>query len=406
MSKINKLAVIMFFGGICAFAIQNHPTDLVISRIESTPVVYPIRFVFFGDSRNSFSPTDPSADSIFAIERAQIDSLHPVFVVHGGDFRKDGYTDEYMDFIARIDSFQTNMVTVRGNHELYADEGPAMYDSIFGETDYYFDYGIYRFIILADCQQDSDTSWYGHYIDYLVSEEQLNWLDSILEDADSLGMFEFVFAHVPPYNAEHDTEYCLGYFGYEPSPNYELSHTEEFSTILSLHNVVAGCWSHQHFYDRSTYMGVPYIISGGAGAPLDSAISPVPYGGGIYHFILFELDSLGNVTGYIYRAGEYSPDSEYTFYITPSKIVENNGANSNEDIRVNNNFIVYSEKNDIYSIDITDILGRIVYYKKAYSIHSGKNILNINLYNMKNGIYFVNLHNDRVSIRKKIIYIR
>ncbi len=294
-----------------AAALQNHPTSLVLERIASTPVTYPLRFVFLGDSRPG---SGPNADSIFHLARERINALNPLFVVHGGDFVRHGYRSEYYHFMSLVDSFATNVLTVRGNHELYADEGPWMYDSIFGPTDYVWDYGRYRFIVLADCQQNPGTGAYGHYIDYLISWDQLAWLDSLLQDANSRGMISFVFAHVPPYQPGHDTTYCLGYENYYPQPNYEASHTEEFTWLLSQRGVPMAFFGHHHFYDRHEYNGVWYIISGGAGSPIyPYPLSPPPYGCACYHFLLFELDSLGHLEAYFYRIGEPEPDPYFGF---------------------------------------------------------------------------------------------
>ena len=294
---------------------QNHPTDSVINRIIDTPLRYPIRFAYVADSRNSFDPNDPSADSIFSLIKETINEISPLFVVHGGDFVQRGYTWEYNHFLNVIDSFETNLLTVRGNHELYADEGPYLYDSLFGKTDYYFDYGGYRFIFLADCQQDSliDPYYGTHRIDYFISEEQIEWLDSLLTEADSLGYWAFVFAHVPPYLPGHDTTYCLGYYYYYPRPNYSLSHTQEFTDLLRDHNVIAGLFGHQHFYDRWTYQGVLYLISGGGGSPLVYPLQPPPYGAYVHHFLLFELDSTYSITVKFYEAGSFLPDPQFTF---------------------------------------------------------------------------------------------
>jgi len=231
MRKASFILIILI-GKLAGF--QNHPTDSVINRIISTPLRYPIRFAYVADSRNSFDPNDPSADSIFSLIKETINEISPLFVVHGGDFVQRGYAWEYNHFLNVIDSFETNLLTVRGNHELYADDGPYLYDSIFGGTDYYFDYGGYRFIFLADCQQDSliDPYYGTHWIDYFISEEQIEWLDSLLTQSDSLGYRAFVFAHVPPYLPGHDTTYCLGYYYYYPRPNYSLSHTQEFTDEL------------------------------------------------------------------------------------------------------------------------------------------------------------------------------
>ncbi len=403
--KVAYIVFLVISVGI-APGIQNHPTDLVVSRIQSEwDGSYPIRFVFMGDSRNSFYSSDPSADSIFAIERAQINSLAPLFVIHGGDFRKHGYRDEYYDFVARIDSFTVNFLTVRGNHELYADEGPWMYDSIFGDSDYCFDVGIYRFVILADCEQDSEVDYYGHhYINYLLTEEQIRWLDSVLTEADSLGMYELVFAHVPPYVPDHCTDHCLGDPNYYPQPNYTLSHTGEFSTVLSNHRVRVGCWSHRHFYDRSEYMGITYIISGGGGAPIGSAISPPPYGLSDYHFVLFELDADGGITGYVYPAGWDHPDSEYTFTIAPLGITDERPSAPAVFSAFDGNLLSSVRYGSPVAVSLYSLDGKFVISERLPGISVGANKLSLPD-GIPAGLYFLSLFGKDIAWRGKMIYL-
>ncbi len=319
MQKIARMGLLLVLvGGVAA--LQNHPTSLVLGRITGTPVQYPLRFVFLADSRPG---NGPDADSIFRIAREQINQLEPLFVVHGGDFVYHGYRAEYSHFVGLVDSFETNVLTVRGNHELYADEGPWMYDSIFGPTDYVWDYGRYRFIVLADCQQNPNSGSYGHYIDYLISWDQLAWLDSLLQDAEARGLISFVFAHVPPYQPGHDTTYCLGYENYYPQPNYEASHTEEFTWLLTQRHVPMAFFGHHHFYDRHEYNDVWYMISGGAGSPLYyQPLSPPPYGCACYHFLLMNLDSLGHLQVEFYHIGTPQPDPYFSFSLDLLEVEE------------------------------------------------------------------------------------
>ncbi len=379
--------IVSLYSGL--FAIQNHPTSLVIDRIQNTPVVYPIRFAYVADSRNSFDPSDPSGDSIFSLIKETINEISPVFVIHGGDFLRWGYAWEYSRFVNVIDSFETNLLTVRGNHELYVDEGSYLYDSIFGQTDYYFDYGGYRFIVLADCQQDPrvEPNHTFHRINYLVSEEQLEWLDSLLTESDSLGYWAFVFAHVPPYLRGHNTTSCLGYQYYYPRPNYTLSHTEEFTNLLRDHNVIAAVFGHRHLYDRWEYQDVLYLISGGGGAPLDERLQPPPFGASVYHFLLFELDSTYSMTVKLYEAGSSSPNPHFTFTYSVG-ISEREQINLAKTSNVNHTFIV-KRGNPLRLVEY-NLNGRVALFditgKKLMDIP--KPSTGINTEKLKTGIYF------------------
>ncbi len=291
---------------------------ILIEALQQQKVQYPIRFVYLGDSRKSFKPTDPDGDSIFMIHLKVIDSLKPAFAIHGGDFCLRGYRSEYEHFVSMLDSVSVPVFPAVGNHELYAPEGPEMFKKFFGPGDYYFDYGKYRFIVLQNCHQSAKKNPKGgYYVDYYLSEEQIRWLEDVLRDADRKGLFKIVAAHVPPYIPGHITERCLGADYYYPKPNYEKSHTKQFTDLLERYHVSLGLFSHQHLFDRWEYNGVTYIISGGAGAPLKKPLQEPPRGGSFFHLILFEADSTGEIKGYVYKLGEFKPLEDFTFTVKP-----------------------------------------------------------------------------------------
>ncbi|MCD6531296.1 hypothetical protein J7K99_02490, partial [bacterium] len=201
------------------------------------------------------------------------------------------------------------------------------------------------------------------------------------------------------------TTHCLGYSGYLPEPNYELSHTEQLSEVLASHRVLMGGWSHQHFYDRSEYMGVPYIITGGAGAPLDSAISPPPYGADFYHFLLFELDSVGNLTGYLYRAGSDSPEPGYTFTISPSEIAER-PISPKPQISAFNGvlFVRGSVPKGECTLRVAGIDGRKISEAKI-RLSRGRNILPARLF-PADGVYLLEISGNDFVWRGKMLWLR
>lgn len=311
---ITKSGILMIWVGV-VFPLRNYPTEDVILRLTKSKVSYPIEFVFLADTR----PADERsrvADSIFALIRRQINTLRPDFVIHGGDFCLRGTRDEYLKFVKQIDSLEVNLLTVIGNHELYAEEGPFVYDSIFGDTDYYFDYGKYRFIVLADNHQSPKKGKSGyHYVDYYISDSQLDWLLDILRDAKEKNKYPIVFAHVPPYQAGYNTRKVLGWDRYYPKPNLEKSNTIKFTDLLRKYGVKVGFFGHNHIFDRHDYEGITIVISGGGGSPLYKPISDPPTGTAIFHFLLISADSLGNLRVELYPAGADSPDTTYTFFI-------------------------------------------------------------------------------------------
>jgi len=404
MKKLLILIFLILNIRLMLYPITNHPTDSVINVIQSKPVTYPIRFVFMGDNRNSDSIPPGlmgDGDSTFSALRNVIDNIYPspYFAINNGDFCLDGYRYEYYKYVAMIDSSVVPWLSIRGNHELYADEGPFLYDSIFGDTDFVFDYGNARFIMMSDCQQHPFSDW--NAIDYLFTYEQLDWLDSLLSDAYIQNKYPFVFAHVPPYIPGHNTTYCLGYENYYPQPNYELSHTELFTNKLTDYNVLLAGFGHQHFYDRYTYNNVHYIVSGGGGGPLVPPLQSAPYGGSFFHFILFELYEDGTLKGYIYKKGQSNPDPDYNFtYYTGIK--DNNILASNDIIIdiINRNDIFYIYSNKLMeNIKIIGINGQTILERKLNSRSYQFSI-------PRNRVYFY-IIKTKSSIRKgKIINLK
>ena len=309
---------VFLLGGAVWFplhAVKNHPTQEVIKRITSMPVKYPIRFVYVGDSRPGRKNPE-EADSVFALIRKEINRIRPDFVIHGGDFVQSGKREEYMRFLKQFDSLDVNALTVVGNHELYAEEGPEMYDSIFGKTDYYFDYGKYRFIVLSDNHQSPKKSKRGyHYVDYYISNKQVNWLEDVLRNARDEGKYPIVFAHVPPYQSGYDTTKVLGWSRYYPKPNLEKSNTIKFTNLLNKYGVKIAFFGHDHIFDRHEYGGTTVVISGGGGSPLYKPISSPPTGTAMFHFLLVTADSTGNLRVELYPAGSENPDTTFTFWV-------------------------------------------------------------------------------------------
>ncbi len=399
---MKKILFLILLFPVYLFPLTNHPNPLVIQNIQNTSVTYPIRFVLLGDSRNSDSIPPGEAgdgDSVLSTLRNTINGLNPSpdFVIHSGDFCLRGHRYEYYRYAAMIDSCNVPWLTVRGNHELYADEGPFVYDSIFGDSDFTFDYGKARFIFMSDCQQYHTSSY--NSIDYLFSSSQINWLDSLLSDAHNNGMYSFVFAHVPPYIPNHDTTYCLGDTNYWPKPNYSESHTELFTNALSNYGVLIAGFGHQHFYDRYTYNGVHYIISGGAGGPPVTPLQQAPYGANFHHFVLLELYQDGTLKGYVYREGYSTPDTVYNFtYLSGIKSNNENMGQSHVNAKITGHMLFISSEWGIRKVEIIGIAGRMIEKKNINS----KNSISIKL---KKGVYFYKVTTTRSTDMGKVIVL-
>lgn len=94
-------------------------------------------FVVLGDSRDGAET--------FARLLNQVKALKPLFVIHTGDFVKNGDPVEYEDYIKQIALFDIPIVHVPGNHDI-RNGGGENYRRYVGEPNWAFDLGRYRFV--------------------------------------------------------------------------------------------------------------------------------------------------------------------------------------------------------------------------------------------------------------------
>jgi len=146
--------------------------------------------------------------------RTLVDSIHPAFLLVGGDLVRDAMsqTDSvarsyYELYIAETKPFKTPIWQVPGNHENYAvilgrtkvartDPlwGRGMYRSYLGPDYYSFTYGGVHFMGL-NAQSMDDSAYYGN-----IDSLQLNWMKKDLEHVPA-SMPIVTFNHIPMLSA-------------------------------------------------------------------------------------------------------------------------------------------------------------------------------------------------------------
>ena len=93
-------------------------------------------FVVLGDSRDGAE--------VYARLFARAESLHPLFIIHTGDFVKNGDPVQYENYIKQIAAVTIPMVHVPGNHDVR--NGEDTYRRFVGEPNWVFDLGRIRLI--------------------------------------------------------------------------------------------------------------------------------------------------------------------------------------------------------------------------------------------------------------------
>ena len=211
-----------------------------ISRIK---VSGPSDFTFavFGDNKGNTSVFKPLLRDIN--RPGQVD-----FAVDLGDLVNGGSKGHYRRYLNQLhENPAIPLLAVIGNHDL-SRGGSADYQEIFGPTYYSFRIGEGYFIVLDATSENG------------FDKTERKWLAEELRKAQA-SKARFVFMHVPPFDPrgsgfnkclpESDRKDLLDLFR-----SYEVTHL--FA-------------SHIHGYFSGIWEGIPYMITGGAGAKLQGS---------------------------------------------------------------------------------------------------------------------------------------
>lgn len=224
-------------------------------------------FAVWGDSQHWPQRFSKIASGMLAVK--------PAFAVAVGDYEGNGSVaaqwEEQLfvpgrELLSRVPVFFTI-----GNHDYgfkgedgdYAPDSPGLrnftdsFRNPAGNRTYYsFDYGNSHFIVL-DAIGGRTFSTFG----VMPGTAQYDWL---LKDLASSRSFRhvFVFLHAPPYSVCWDKAYYDG----EPAVR------EHLVPLFEKYGVRAVFSGHSHAYERGSYNGVGYIVTGGGGGTLDDVI--------------------------------------------------------------------------------------------------------------------------------------
>jgi len=211
-----------------------------ISRIKAYD---PSDFTFavFGDNKGNISIFKPLLRDID--DRIDID-----FAIDLGDLVDGGNNAHYRRFLNQLqDNLAIPVLAVIGNHDL-SKGGSSHYQEIFGPTYYSFQIGQGYFTILdAISEQGFDKT-------------ERKWLEDELKKAQ-VSKARFVFMHVPPFDPRGGGfDKCL--------PERDR---RDLLDLFRRYNVTHLFASHIHGYFTGVWEGVPYTITGGAGAGLQGS---------------------------------------------------------------------------------------------------------------------------------------
>ncbi|MBI4375688.1 MAG: metallophosphoesterase [Elusimicrobia bacterium] len=210
-------------------------------------------FAVLGDAepgRYWFSRALFNRPGVFARQLSAIQSQPVDFMIQLGDMVSCGRPNLYQRFFEQLEGVGISKpyLTVLGNHDRSNPHGGShsrLYRSLFGRSNYHFDYGGVRFVVLDSSRQR-------------VTKAQLKWLSMVFDTP----LRKLVFTHIPPVMLRlwgGAVAHHMGGFS---------DGAHEFTDLMSDMGVERVYMGHVHGFGVQDYKGVRYILTGGGGSPL------------------------------------------------------------------------------------------------------------------------------------------
>lgn len=196
-------------------------------------------FAVFGDNKGNYTYFEPLLRDIDQDREI-------IFAIDIGDLVSHGKVGQFRRFVNQVkENLGIPFLAATGNHDFNSNNGLDNYKNIFGPTYYSFQVGQCSFIVL-DASTESG-----------FDKTQRQWLqDELIRAQDAKA--RFVFMHVPPFDPRRANHL--------PEKDWQ-----DFLNLLRRHNVTHLFASHIHGYFSGVWEGVPYTITGGAGARLQGS---------------------------------------------------------------------------------------------------------------------------------------
>lgn len=246
MAKRDVMVPVLVAAGLLPVALLAACNTNVIDQVQASsqarlsakdlPPGTPFSFAVIGDSeahRGGWPGYDVLTD-----ELQDINASSASLAIFDGDLVDKGTEQEYQQGAQILQSSAIPVLPVVGNHE-YKNIAPYS-QYLQRPNDFSVDFGGWRFVSLDDGQAQ-------------VTSDQITWLDQQLATSSPV----VIFAHEPPVYGTWQHGFSTG--------------AGDFEQELSSHpNVKAAIFGHIHFYDHTVVNGIPWIVTGGGGAPLNA----------------------------------------------------------------------------------------------------------------------------------------
>jgi Icc protein len=270
MHKMDKLSriilcaaalLLVWTANVRAATLYERSLEKLQAGIERvSPADY--TFVVLGDSRDN--------DSVFEKTLTLAKTYNPLFILHGGDYSNKGSDKETDSFLALVNDIVPDVpfFVVIGNHE-----NKKVFAQRIGPFNFTLDSARLKLSVIA-----LDNA------NYILKDRELEYLNRQLAAKREN---TFVAMHIPPKTQRW-------------SWHTFSNGATKLENALADNGVKMAFYFHVHLYDRDAIMGVPSIITAGAGAPLASIGFP---GEPFYHIVVVRVKD-GAVTTEMVRVHE------------------------------------------------------------------------------------------------------
>jgi hypothetical protein len=209
-----------------------------VERLQA-PAGSALTFAVLGDNRSN--------PEVFGRVLQQMDRDPGLaFAIDVGDMVKQGSLEQFVDFFKQIQPYgRMPFLTAAGNHDLGKNQDLTLYREIFGPDYYAFPIQDNYFIVLNDNLHTG------------MGEAQMAWLEKELRKSQAFKT-RLVFLHIPLFDPRGgENHHCL------PEAT-----GRRLAALFHQYRVTHIFAAHIHGYFAGNWDGVPYTVTGGAGAPL------------------------------------------------------------------------------------------------------------------------------------------
>ena len=236
--------------------IPQHLNTAQLEKVDNSRSDF--AFAVLGDNRGS--------TTIFDSLIAKVSSDSVLFALDNGDLVDGGTVANYRHFVDQISACTKPFLVSAGNHD---DISNGIYAALFGDGYYDFTVGDSLVIVLDDSNERN------------IDSGQLEWLKSELSRGQAY-KYRFIFMHVPLYDPRQSGE-SVGH------SLQDLTFAKMLNGLFDQNHVTLILASHIHGYYEGVWGSTPYIISGGAGAPLQGT-DPEHF---FYHYVRVHVSDQG-----------------------------------------------------------------------------------------------------------------